>query len=1177
MLSKQGAKWKIKDCDQEIIDRLIKELELEPVVAKTLVNRGLKTPQQVEEFLDFDLENLNDPFLLPDIKQAVDRIKIAVKNNEHIVIYGDYDVDGITATSLLVDYLKKLGAEVDYYIPNRLEEGYGLNLAAVELLADNGVDLIITVDCGIKAHQQIRYANQLGLDLIITDHHQVSKQLPDAVATINPKRDDSSYPFSELAGVGVVFKLVSALEVELGKNDDLEVLCEEYLDLVALGTVADIVPLVEENRILVKHGLNEIQSTAKLGLAALVEVSKLTDKEINTGRVGYNLAPKINAAGRIGSPTLAVELLLAQEELEAQNLAKELNRLNEQRQQISQQMFKEAEVVIEQLNLKKEWFLVLASADWHPGIAGNVASDICEKYHRPTILISQDSTGKWQGSGRSIKGFDIYEALLVNQHLLERFGGHKQAAGLTISEENIKKLRANLNDYIQENLEASDLIPVSKVDVEVGFEQLDFSLVNKLEQLAPFGLCNPRPVLASKDVTVESFRVVGKSSKHLKLTVSSEGEVIDAIAFNQAELEMDLIEQQEGFELLFNVEINQWQGNRSLQLKVKDFKIPQSDFVTEMFVKGRRADAVQTARTENFYTEFLEPSSEISAQKIKDLSSGDRLLLTFETDDSLVKVLTPEEEIIGYLSELVSEQLIPSLVIGVDYNVVVSQIIDNNNGLQLKVFIYQTEDNYQKNRAKLKSEQHTLAEVRRSLTDFVDSQQEKIYDNLINEESTLAVCPAGQVRLTTLTEVVVSQAIKFEKIVIVVIPFQRLVEQRYQFLNHKLSPLGIEVFKGSCLNSVEREVLKLRLNTGQLDLLLVTPEFVESYLEDLRKIKNGVGLLAIDYNFELDLYSNQFQQLQQTVLKLKKLFNNPSVLAMMTRLKTDLKEKIINELEIAQIEVIDSESTKFQLLDKRNYSDKVGYTNKVINKAGKKMIYLNNKQASIDLAIKLRANNPHLATKIIYWNSTLTELEKNRIKKKFQGGEIEVVVTTELVDSTGDIRGVDHIVFAQPPLNQFEFNSYIERARNTEGELVVHLLYQEQDLEVNQMLLDQINPGREVLAQLYILLVKESDDQGVIVISEQELVKLLLQRIEESITVDTILAGLDIFRELELLSILKQEPSKLRIKLYPRPKAKLDLTSSMRYNEGVNEKKRFRNFKENFLTKRTEKLLNLIN
>ncbi|MCK8827560.1 single-stranded-DNA-specific exonuclease RecJ [Natroniella acetigena] len=1179
MLSKRGAKWKVKDGEQEIIDRLIKELELDPVIAKILVNRGLKTPQQVEEFLDFDLEKLNDPFLLPDIKQAIARIKVAIKNNEQIVIYGDYDVDGITATSLLVDYLKKLGAKVDYYIPNRLEEGYGLNLTAVELLADKGTDLIITVDCGIKAHQQIKYANQLGLDLIITDHHQVPNQLPNAVAIINPKRDDSSYSFAELAGVGVAFKLVSALELEVKENDDLKILCAEYLDLVALGTVADIVPLVGENRILVKHGLSKIKNTAKLGLAALVEVSQLTDKEINTGRVGYNLAPKINAAGRIGNPTLAVELLLAQEESEARNLAKELKQLNEQRQQISQQMFEEAEVVIKQLNLEEEWFLVLASPDWHPGIAGNVASDICEKYHRPTILISQDSTGKWQGSGRSIKGFDIHEALLNNQQLLERFGGHKQAAGLTITEENIKKLRANLNSYIQQKLEASDLIPVLKIDAEVKFDQLDFSLVNKLEQLAPFGLRNPRPILASKDVEVKSFRAVGKSNKHLKLTVSSAGEVIDAIAFNQAELETDLIEQKQELELLFNVEINQWQGNSSLQLKVKDFKIPQTDFVTEMFVKGRRADAVQTARTENFYTEFIKPSSEISSQKIKSLSIGDKLLLTSKVDTSLIKVLTPEQEIIGHLSEKLSGQLTPFLIVGINYNIVVSQIIDNNNGLQVKLFIYQAKDKHQEIKARLESEQQNLAEVRKNITapSFVDSQQEKIYDHLINEQNTLAVWPAGQVNLATLAEVLASKVIKFDQIVVVVLPFQRLVAQRYRFLKHQLSSGGLKIFKGySSLNLVEKEELKSRLNTGQLDLLLVTPEFVEAYLEDLGKIKNEVGLLAIDYNFELNSSPSQFQQLQQTVLKLRALFNNPLVLALMTELKIELKEKLISELKIAQIEVVDAEPTKFQLLDKRNYSDKVGYTNQVINQEGKKIIYVKQQQESIDFAVKLRINNPQLATKIMYYHSALTTAEKNRIKDKFQVGEIEVVVATEPLSLTGGIRGVNHIIFVQPPFNQFEFNDYIAQVTNSEDQLAAHLLYQEQDLENNQFLLEEINPGRELLAQLYILLVKESNEQGEVVVTEQELVALLLQKVEQNITVDTILAGLDIFMELQLLSIIKQEQSKIRIKLHPQPEAKLDLTSSMRYNEGVKEKKRFKVFKERFLAKRVEKLSNLI-
>ncbi|MCK8815975.1 single-stranded-DNA-specific exonuclease RecJ [Natroniella sulfidigena] len=1168
MLSKRGAQWKLKDDEQENINDLVKELGLDPVIAKILANRGLKAPQQVEEFLDFSLERLNDPYLLPDMKQAVARIKAAIKGNEQIVIYGDYDVDGITATSLLVDYLKKIEAKVDYYIPNRLEEGYGLNVSALESLAQKGAKLIITVDCGIKAHRQIKHANQLGLDMIITDHHHAPQQLPDAVAIVNPKRADSSYPFSELAGVGVAFKLAAALELEV-RNKDLESLYQEYLDLVALGTVADIVPLVKENRIMVKHGLVKIKNTAKLGLAALVEVSQLADKEINTGRVGYNLAPKINAAGRIGDPALAVELLLAQEKLEAKRLAKKLEQLNKQRQEISRQMFEEAEAIIEQLDLKKEWFLVLASPNWHPGIAGNVASDICEKYHRPTILISQDSAGKWQGSGRSIKGFNIYDALLANEQLLERFGGHKQAAGLTITEENIKKLRANLNDYIKQSLEASDLKPVSRVDVEVGFDQLDFALVNKLEQLAPFGLRNPRPVLMSKDVTVKNFRVVGKDGKHLKLTVSSAGEVIDAIAFNQAVLEADLLEQKQGIEVLFNVEINQWQGNSSLQLKVKDFKFPQSDFITNMFIRGRRkTDAAQLVTPKNCYTEFVELLSSTPSQQLESLAVGDRLLLVSEVDDLSIKVLTFEQRIIGYLSEKLSRQLIPSLILGIEYDVVISQIIDHNDGLQLKVFIQQATDKEQISETELESEQQILTEF--------DSQQ--IYDSLIKQQNTLAVWPAEKINLNTLAEVSALEVIKLAQIVVVVIPFARLTKQRYRFFKEKLSSWGIKVFRGSSsLTLEEKEELKFRLHTGQLDLLLVTPEFVKSHLEALDKIKDKVGLLALDYNYELELSRSQFQQFHQVALNLIDLFAESSILALLAKVNSELKKKITTELEIEETVIADVEPNNYCLLDNRNHFNKIGYIKQLIAQEEKVMIYVNTQQQAIDLAIKLRANNPDVTDKIIYYHSALTTTEKNLIKDKFKTGELEAVVATEPLCLIEVIRGVNHIIFVQPPFNQSEFNDYIAQVKKNEEELTVHLLYQDQDLETNQILLERLNPGREILVQLYILLVEESSEDGVLVIAEQELVDLLALRVGENVIPKTIVAGLDIFMELKLINVLKREQHNLRIKLYPQPKAKLDLASSMRYNEGVKEKKRFDKFKEAFLNNQTEKLISLIN
>ncbi|NMB13099.1 MAG: single-stranded-DNA-specific exonuclease RecJ [Firmicutes bacterium] len=576
-MDNERATWQLRSGSPEKEMALINTLGVSAVVARILVGRGIDTPAAVQEFLDLRWEKVPSPWMLRDVQPAAARLAQAVQNQETVAIYGDYDVDGITATALLVKVLTDLGGTAMYYIPRRDEEGYGLHQEALaELAAESQV--VVTVDCGITALAEAEFALDEGLDLIITDHHQPGEELPKALAVVNPNRIDCQYPSKELAGVGVAFKLAHA--VALLVTDDArraDAIVKQYLDLVALGTVADVVPLRGENRILVHMGLERF-ATSSLGLGALLEVARLDANKLSTGNLAFGLAPRINALGRLDDATLGVRLLLTEDTEEARQLAQMLDTTNRERQAIEARVTEEAMALVEEeIDLETEWSIVLASPTWHPGVIGIVASRLVEKYHRPTILISlAEEPGK--GSGRSIEGFDLHRVLQSLSPLLERFGGHKMAAGLSVRRELIPELRHGLNRIARAQLTRADLVPKLRIDAEVGLAEVNAALLAELDRLAPYGVGNPQPVLMAEALSVHKGFLVGKRRAHLKLLVSEQDNKgtsipLEAIGFGMAE-RLRLVEHATRVDLAFQPKLNVWNGRTNIDLVLKDMRLP---------------------------------------------------------------------------------------------------------------------------------------------------------------------------------------------------------------------------------------------------------------------------------------------------------------------------------------------------------------------------------------------------------------------------------------------------------------------------------------------------------------------------------------------------------------------------------------------------------------------------
>jgi len=567
--------WEAKTCDEGRVDAVARELAISPLTARLLCIRGLGDLEEARRFLSPSLDDLHDPFRLTDMAPAVERILGAIARSERIAVHGDYDVDGITSTVILRRALELLGADVVHFIPERMRDGYGLQPAALDRLHADGVRLVISVDCGIRADEAARHAARLGLELIITDHHEPDAVLPPALAVINPKRHDCPYPDKNLAGVGVALKLVQALCLRSGRAGWLPA----FVKIAAIGTLADVVPLTGENRVIAKLGLGMLSTGPhKVGLRALLDVCGLTGKEIDSYHIGFVVGPRVNAAGRMSTPDIAARLLLASDEAmaeEARALAEQLNTENLRRQKEEADIVAEARKVVEtNLEVGARTVIVVAGDGWHRGVIGIVASKLVEAFHRPAIVLSVDGEVAY-GSCRSIPAFDMLAALESCADLMTKFGGHRQAAGLTIEASRIRELRARLNTHADARLQPDDLRPRLWIDGALGFRAITAQFAAELTTLAPFGAGNPCPVFRTSRVEIiDGPRLL--KERHLKMAFRQDGRVMRGIAWRAGERERFVAEHRAAIDLAFSLEQDTWNGERYLQLSVADFRAPEN-------------------------------------------------------------------------------------------------------------------------------------------------------------------------------------------------------------------------------------------------------------------------------------------------------------------------------------------------------------------------------------------------------------------------------------------------------------------------------------------------------------------------------------------------------------------------------------------------------------------------
>ena len=585
-------KWLIKSTSKDIIS-LARKSGVSTVVAKILINRGFDNEIDMKKFMRASTDDLYDPFLMKDMEKAIELIKLSIQNKEKIVVYGDYDADGVTSTVIMYKALKRCGADVAYYVPDREHEGYGINSDRIRKLKEEGFKLILTCDNGIAALEQVKLAKELGMIVIITDHHELQFEedaqgsrtfkVPLADAVINPKQNDCKYPFKNLCGAGIAFKFVQALYIKLEINKEL---VNEFIEIAGIGTICDVVDLTSENRIIAKNALEMLTNTKNLGLKCLKEILSINDREIKSYHVGFQIGPCINATGRLETAALSVELLVCEEENRAKELAKILYDLNKKRQEMTTENVEEVINLIQHSTFKHDKVLVIYKDTIHESIAGIVAGRVRETFNVPTIILTKGKDNP-KGSARSIDEYNLFEELIKCEDLLEKFGGHPMAAGLSIKEENIEKLRLKLNDICK--LTDEDIVPKIRIDERLALSKIDYALINELERLEPFGKGNPSPLLAEKNMQVLKIDILGKNSNTLKIkfVIPGVNKTIDGICFNRVEEFIEMLKDRYGEEhmnyltsprsmkldLIYSPQINEYNGYKSIQLKILEFKI----------------------------------------------------------------------------------------------------------------------------------------------------------------------------------------------------------------------------------------------------------------------------------------------------------------------------------------------------------------------------------------------------------------------------------------------------------------------------------------------------------------------------------------------------------------------------------------------------------------------------
>ena len=1209
-----SARWKLLSRDIAAAQRLIADLGLPPLVARVLAARGIVDSEEARAFLEPSLErDWADPLDIPGMAEAADRVERAIRTGEHIAVFGDFDVDGMSSTCLLTLGLRKLGAaEVRPYIPRRFEEGYGLSEEALARVMEDGVpDLIITVDNGIAAAKEVAWVVSQGVDVVVTDHHEPADLVPEGVPVADPKLDPAN-PSRELAGAGVALKLVCELGRRLGKPE----LWRSYTDVATLGTISDMMLLVGENRALVADGIERMRSTERKGIVALAELADADLAQITADGLPFSLVPRLNAAGRMGDVEVASDLLLTDDGAQATELAARLESINDERKATEASMAEEALATVER-EYRGGRVIVVAGKGWHEGVKGIVASRIVSRYHVPAILFTV-SDGIARGSGRSVGDVDLFHAVEQCSDLLVRFGGHAGAVGVTIEEGRIDEFRERLGQVLSE-LPAEQFVSKSEVTAIVSLDELSVETIGQLDVLQPLGQGNKKPIFAACGVQMKNRRLVGQGSEHLSFLASSGGSSIPAVMFRVPEPAF-AASYDGAVDLVFEAVAETWQGRTRPKLMVKDIIYRGADepivnasagepsLVDGLFERAAeilaRGDYAGIGEAESFNTKIVGVSFEGRQDEIRSLEPGEELLVERQPDNEFdsqaIALIRESGAQLGYLRRQIAAELAPLMDAGTLYTARVEQVTGGEDGRSLGVNIRVERDDEaaaaerEQRAAEARAARERLAGLSADeLTDELRARligehsllpaQKAALDRLAQGRSTLCVMATGRGKSLIFHIHAARTAILTGKASVFVYPLRALVSDQSFHLEETFAKLGlsVRVLTGET-GASERDEIFAAIASGDADVILTTPEFLAIHRQ--RFADTGrIGFVVVDEAHHAGGAAGGGRSAYASLPEVLDCLGGPTALAVTATASDPVAREICRLLSIDEDSVVLDRSVRenLEVVDARDPRDREAALVSIVASGSKCVVYVNSRDQSVSIARSLRHAIPDIAHAVAFYNASLTRSERSAIEDAFRRGELSCIISTSAFGEGVNLPDIRDVVLYHMPFGQVEFNQMSGRAGRDGQPARIHLLFGSRDSRINELILASSAPERNELVALYRAL-KAASSQA-LAAGEEDFALTNAELADAARGFDPkckldesgVSCGISVFRELGFLETSGFSQAR-RIRMVDGSE-RMELEQSIRYLEGKRSQEEFAQFRDWALSSSCMEMLERIN
>ena len=1203
---KDSRRWETLAQDRAAETALVRELGLPPLVARVLAARGIKDPAVAAEFLSPSLtRDWADPLVIPGMREVADRVELAISRGERIVVFGDFDVDGMTSTCLLTLALRRLGAAaVDPYIPHRFGEGYGLSEEALgRVISGSDPDLVITVDNGIASAREVEWLLSQGVDVVVTDHHEPAELVPRGVPVTDPKLIENCVS-RELAGAGVALKLVCELGRRLGQPD----LWRRYIDVAALGTLSDMMLLEGENRALVAEGIVQMRQTERPGLVALAATAGVDLAQATADNLPFSIIPRLNAAGRMGTTDVAFDLLITDDPYEAAILAGKLEEINDERRSIEAALADDALAKVAQ-TYDGGRAVVVSGKGWHEGVKGIVASRIVSQYHVPAILFSI-TDGIARGSGRSVGTVDLFHAVEQCSDVLVRFGGHAGAVGVTCEEARLgefsRRLSAALDSLPEEQFEDR-----GEVTAVVGLGELTVDSIMSLDMLQPFGQGNKKPLLAACGVSMRNRAKVGATANHLRFTATDGVSSIPAIMFRTPDIDV-AAEFDGAVDLVFEAINETWQGRTKAKLMVKDILYrdntpvePTDTIAEELFSRAQeilaRDEYAGIADARTFATKVVGITFEGRQAVAEGLSEGDELLLERQPDNAYdpnaIALIAPDGSQVGFIRRQIAAAIAPLIDAGAEYEAVVLQVTGGDQGRSLGINVQVThvfEDEGEDALVEGAQERARLSrlsspELTRELTrcmigdnKLLPAQAEAL-SLLEAGRSCLAVMATGRGKSLIFHIHAAREAILRHRASVFVYPLRALVADQAFHLEEKLSDIGmrVSVLTGETTLDDRDEVFR-SLAEGSVDVILTTPEFLSIHAD--RFAETGrIGFVVVDEAHHAGLSKSGNRSAYASLPEVLSKLGGPVALGVTATAQTPVAAEICRLLGIGADDVIVDRSVRANLSvrDARELRDREVALVSIVASGEKCVVYVNSREQSVSLARMLRQRIPELGMRIAFYNAGLTRDERTRVERAFRAGTLTCIVSTSAFGEGVNLPDIRNVVLYHMPFGQIEFNQMSGRAGRDGLPAQVHLLFGSRDTRINERIIASSAPEHKDLAALYRAL--KGIERDAIAQGEDSFQRTNAEIAEEALKVDprstiderSVSCGISVFRELGFLETSGYGTAR-RIRMVASPR-RMELTSSIRYLEGLRSREEFATFSEWALGTSADDMLARIN